>query len=109
MRYELRLNEPCPVGNVRGLFILARFSLTFCPENDISASKLIGSLRSIFCEEELHEALQHLRPGSSLFRRASVPRRWIGFRSNGRGGGGSRSRHFYRDSRGQERGSAADR
>jgi hypothetical protein len=64
-------------------------------------------IRSIFCEEELHEALQHLRPGSSLFRRASVPKRWIGFSSNGPGGVGSR--HFYRDSRGQERGSAADR
>jgi hypothetical protein len=76
MRYELRLIDASLVGNVRGPFILARFSLTFCPQNDISASKLIWSLiRSIFCEEELHEALQHLRPGSSLFRRASVPKR----------------------------------
>ena len=49
MRYELRLVDPFLVGNVRRLFILARFSLTFCPESDISASKLIRSLmRSIF-------------------------------------------------------------
>jgi hypothetical protein len=47
MRYELRLIEPSP-GNVRGLFILARFSLTFCPENDISASKLIGAYTEYF-------------------------------------------------------------
>jgi hypothetical protein len=48
LKSQLRLIEPSPVGNVRGLFILARFSLTFCPENDISASKLIGAYTEYF-------------------------------------------------------------